>query len=65
MKMKKLRYTGIVECPCPGCKRGFFTDLWENYSIYECPEHKTKFRAVLEDEKGNKYELLERWETRG
>ena len=62
VKYKELRYTGIIECPYPGCKRGFHTELWESYQTYCCPEHNTPFCAVLEDKKGNKYRILERWQ---
>ena len=59
MKHKELIFTGIIECPVPGCKRGFYTGLWKEYQTVICPEHRKHFCSVLEDKKGNKYRVVD------
>lgn len=58
MKAKELIFTKIVECPYPGCKRGFFCDD-PSGSEYICPEHRKHFSPVFEDEKGKRYRLVQ------
>ena len=58
MKQKELVFKGLVECPVPGCKRGFYTSVWNEFESRICPEHMKHMSSVFEDEKGNKYRVV-------
>ena len=58
MREKQLIFTKIIECPVPGCKRGFLTEIIDDCNTFYCPEHHKAFSAILMDQDGKKYRLV-------
>ena len=69
--MKYIKLTGIKRCPIEGCQRGYLVPDYIrkidmhipeiNERIFVCPEHEIEFAYECEDEKGDKYVLVNKF----
>ena len=65
MKAKEIVFTDIIECPVPGCKRGFLTGCVTHGGKVLCPEHHCEMAEVFKDAKGNKYHYVWKFAKEG